>query len=99
MFSNTPDEHFLLDRHPDHPQVILASPCSGDGYKFCSVIGEILADLAIGDGTTRHRLFPHEPPSAADSGGHSVIAGLPSIAAFLLVAQADRPARTSDCPL
>eukprot|EP01037_Dinobryon_pediforme_P001483 gene1483-1505_t len=46
MFTNTPDEHFILDRHPDHPDVILASPCSGHGYKFCSVIGEILADLA-----------------------------------------------------
>jgi sarcosine oxidase len=33
---------------------VLASPCSGHGYKFCSVIGEILADLATGDGTTRH---------------------------------------------
>ena len=50
MFTNTPDEHFILDRHPRHPQVILASPCSGHGYKFCSVIGEILADLATGDG-------------------------------------------------
>jgi len=54
MFTNTPDEHFILDHHPDHPQVVLASPCSGHGYKFCSVIGEILADLATGDGTTRH---------------------------------------------
>jgi sarcosine oxidase len=54
MFTNTPDEHFILDRHPDHRQVVLASPCSGHGYKFCSVIGEILADLATGDGVTRH---------------------------------------------
>ncbi|UFN51657.1 N-methyl-L-tryptophan oxidase (plasmid) [Roseomonas sp. OT10] len=54
FFTNTPDEHFVLDHHPDHPQVVLASPCSGHGYKFCSVIGEILADLATGDGTTRH---------------------------------------------
>jgi sarcosine oxidase len=54
MFTNTPDEHFILDRHPDHAQVVLASPCSGHGYKFCSVIGEILADLATGDGATRH---------------------------------------------
>jgi sarcosine oxidase len=56
MFTNTPDEHFILDRHPDHPQVVLASPCSGHGYKFCSVIGEILADLATGDGGTRHQI-------------------------------------------
>jgi sarcosine oxidase len=54
MFTNTPDEHFILDHHPDHPQVVLASPCSGHGYKFCSVVGEVLADLATGDGTTRH---------------------------------------------
>ena len=54
FFTNTPDEHFVLDHHPAHPQVVLASPCSGHGYKFCSVIGEILADLATGDGTTRH---------------------------------------------
>ena len=54
MFTNTADGHFILDRHPQHSQVILASPCSGHGYKFCSVIGEILADLASGAGTTRH---------------------------------------------
>ncbi|MGI4955162.1 MAG: N-methyl-L-tryptophan oxidase [Janthinobacterium lividum] len=54
MFTNTPDEHFILDHHPEHKQVVLASPCSGHGYKFCSVVGEILADLAMGDGITRH---------------------------------------------
>lgn len=48
MFTNTPDEHFIIDRHPERKQVILASPCSGHGYKFCSVIGEILADLTMG---------------------------------------------------
>ena len=56
MFTNTPDEHFIIDHHPEHPQVVLASPCSGHGYKFCSVVGEILADLATGDGTTRHEI-------------------------------------------
>jgi sarcosine oxidase len=45
MFTNSPDEHFILDRHPDHPQVTLAAGFSGHGYKFCSVIGEIMADL------------------------------------------------------
>jgi len=54
MFTNTADEHFIVDHHPDHANVVLASPCSGHGYKFCSVIGEILADLATGDGRTRH---------------------------------------------
>jgi sarcosine oxidase len=46
MFTNTPDEHFIIDRLPEHPDVIVASPCSGHGYKFASVIGEIVADLA-----------------------------------------------------
>ena len=56
IFTNTPDEHFILDHHPAHPQVVLASPCSGHGYKFCSVVGEVLADLATGDGGTRHEI-------------------------------------------
>jgi sarcosine oxidase len=46
LFTNTRDEHFILDLHPDHPQVCLASPCSGHGFKFSSVVGEIMADLA-----------------------------------------------------
>ena len=53
MFTNSPDEHFILDAHPDHPQVFLAAGFSGHGFKFCSVIGEIMADLAeVGD--TQH---------------------------------------------
>ena len=58
LFTNTPDEHFLIDLHPDLPQVVVGAGFSGHGFKFCSVVGEILADLAI-DGGTRHdtRLF------------------------------------------
>jgi sarcosine oxidase len=52
LFTNTPDEHFIVDRLPGAPQVTVASPCSGHGYKFCSVIGEILADLSSGGSTT-----------------------------------------------
>jgi sarcosine oxidase len=48
MYTNTPDEHFILDRHPDYPQVVIASPCSGHGFKFCPVIGEIAAILING---------------------------------------------------
>ena len=47
LYTNTPDEHFWIDRHPAHPQVIIASPCSGHGFKFASAVGEILTDLAI----------------------------------------------------
>jgi sarcosine oxidase len=53
LFTNTPDEHFVIDRHPADDRVVLASPCSGHGFKFASVVGEVLADLAT-DGSTRH---------------------------------------------
>lgn len=53
MFTNTPDEHFILDTLPGEQRVIVASPCSGHGFKFSAVVGEIIADLAI-DGATRH---------------------------------------------
>jgi sarcosine oxidase len=53
MFTNTPDNHFIIDVHPEYDQVSFASPCSGHGYKFASVIGEIMADLAD-TGITRH---------------------------------------------
>jgi sarcosine oxidase len=53
LFTNSPDRHFILDRHADHPEVVIAAGFSGHGYKFCSVIGEIMADLAQ-DGQARH---------------------------------------------
>ena len=53
MFTNTPDNHFVIDLHPEYEQVSFASPCSGHGYKFASVIGEVMADLAE-TGITRH---------------------------------------------
>ncbi|WP_226004812.1 N-methyl-L-tryptophan oxidase [Natrinema salinisoli] len=53
MFTNSPDEHFILDTLPDHPQVAVGAGFSGHGFKFASVIGEILADLAV-DGETDH---------------------------------------------
>ena len=53
MYTNTPDQHFVVSAHPDHPQVVIAAGFSGHGYKFCSVIGEILADLAV-EGETPH---------------------------------------------
>ena len=57
LFTNTPDEHFIIDRLPDAPQIIVASPCSGHGFKFSSAIGEILADLAM-DRTPAFDLSP-----------------------------------------
>ena len=51
MYTNTPDEHFVLDRHPDHPEVLVVSACSGHGFKFASAIGAVIAEL-VRDGTT-----------------------------------------------
>lgn len=45
MYTNTPDEHFILDYHPKFPQVVIASPCSGHGFKFSPVIGEMIAEM------------------------------------------------------
>jgi sarcosine oxidase len=55
LFTNTPDEHFILDLHPELPQVCIAAGFSGHGFKFCSVVGEIMADLAQ-MGRSRHNL-------------------------------------------
>jgi sarcosine oxidase len=47
LYTMTPDGDFILDRLPECPRIIVASPCSGHGFKFAPVIGEILADLAM----------------------------------------------------
>ena len=52
MYTRTPDGHFVVDRAADD-RVVYASACSGHGFKFASVVGEILADLAL-DGRTDH---------------------------------------------
>ncbi len=57
LYTNTPDETFVIDRHPAAPGIAFASACSGHGFKFAPVIGEILADL-VTDGTTA---WPIEP--------------------------------------
>jgi sarcosine oxidase len=55
LFTNTPDEHFLIDRLDGSRRVSIAAGFSGHGFKFCSVVGEVLADLAL-DGGTRHEI-------------------------------------------
>jgi len=50
MFTNSPDEHFILDTHPESGNVFIAAGFSGHGFKFASVVGEILTDLALDGG-------------------------------------------------
>jgi sarcosine oxidase len=47
LYTNSADGHFVIDRHPEHPGVVVASPCNGFGFKFASAVGEILADLLL----------------------------------------------------
>jgi sarcosine oxidase len=47
MYTNTPDLQFVLDRHPSHDNVVIGCGFSGHGFKFASVIGEILSQLAL----------------------------------------------------
>lgn len=56
-YEHTPDEDFIIDRHPQYSNVLLAGGFSGHGFKFSSVVGEILADLAAG-GHSSHNLKP-----------------------------------------
>lgn len=57
LYTNTPSGDFLLDRHPRDARVVLASPCSGHGFKFSPAIGEVLADL-VEDKKPRFDLSP-----------------------------------------
>ena len=66
LFTNTPDEHFVIDTLPGHPEIVVASPCSGHGFKFASVIGDVLADLATtGSSRMNLSLFTYDRFSTA----------------------------------
>jgi sarcosine oxidase len=70
IFTNTPDEHFLIDRDPANREVLFVSPCSGHGFKFCSVVGEIVADLVQRDATDHDiSLFRWSRLESAGGGG------------------------------
>jgi sarcosine oxidase len=60
MYTNTPDEHFVIARHPAHERVTVACGFSGHGFKFVPVVGEIVADL-VTDGATRHPIGLFDP--------------------------------------
>lgn len=47
IYTIADDDDFIIDTLPDAPQIVVASPCSGHGFKFASVMGEILSDLAM----------------------------------------------------
>ena len=59
LFTNTPDHDFVIDFHPQHPEVLVSSACSGHGFKFASVVGEIQADL-VTTGSSAFDLTPFQ---------------------------------------
>jgi monomeric sarcosine oxidase len=52
LYTMSPDEHFIVDRHPTHANVVFAAGLSGHGYKFAPLLGRALADLALDGGTS-----------------------------------------------
>jgi sarcosine oxidase len=57
LYTVTPDSNFIIDRHPDNERILVASPCSGHGFKHSAAIGEGLAELAL-TGRSRFDLSP-----------------------------------------
>jgi sarcosine oxidase len=53
MYTNTPDGDFVIDLHPEDPRIVVISACSGHGFKFAPVIGDIAADLVCEQQTAR----------------------------------------------
>ena len=52
IYTMPPDSRFIIDRHPGNDRVIVASPCSGHGFKHSAAVGEVLAELATDTNTT-----------------------------------------------
>lgn len=72
LFTNSPDEHFIIGTHPEYPQVNFAAGFSGHGFKFCSVVGEILTNLATrGDTPHNIHLFSPKRDAVVSNGSHA----------------------------
>ena len=52
LYTETPDEDFIIDTHPDCPNLLIAAGFSGHGFKFCSLVGRIMSELALTGETT-----------------------------------------------
>jgi sarcosine oxidase len=57
LYTNTTDGHFVIDHHPVHHEAVIASPCSGHGFKFATVVGEIVAKMAADEPVEDLSLF------------------------------------------
>ncbi|CAM2104161.1 unnamed protein product [Caretta caretta] len=70
MYTNTPDEDFVLDRHPKFSNIIIGAGFSGHGFKLAPVVGKLLCQLSVGEEPSYTmepfgiRRFPALPPAA-----------------------------------
>jgi sarcosine oxidase len=69
LYTNTPDHDFVIDRHAGHAQVLIASACSGHGFKFAPALAEHVADLALG-GEPAAALAPFRVGRFSEAGTH-----------------------------
>ncbi|HET9706919.1 MAG TPA: N-methyl-L-tryptophan oxidase [Gemmatimonadales bacterium] len=69
LYTNSADGHFVIDRHPQHPSVVVASPCSGFGFKFASAVGEILAGMLLDEAAPALDLAPFRMGRLSPGGG------------------------------
>jgi len=53
VYTRATDEHFVLSLDPADPRIVVASPCSGRSFKYASILGEVLADLATNQSTDK----------------------------------------------
>ena len=74
-YTLTPDEDFIIDRHPAHPHIVIVSACSGHGFKFAPLFGEAIADL-ITDHTPSINLDPFRIDRAALKENHAQSDGI-----------------------
>ena len=65
IYTLTEDHHFIIDRYPQHPNVLVFSCCSGHGFKYAPVYGEIAADLIKGNSHPELDLFQFNREAAA----------------------------------
>jgi sarcosine oxidase len=73
-YTMTPDEDFIIDRHHEYPQVVIASACSGHGFKFAPVVGQIVADLVTaGETPYPTALFRLDRPALHESWSREVV--------------------------
>jgi sarcosine oxidase len=73
LYTNTPSHDFLIDEHPEQPNLLIVSPCSGHGFKFVPYLGSLVADRLEGK-SNAHDLPRFRAASALRAGEAKLLA-------------------------